>query len=140
MCSTRNVERVRTIGADHVIDYTKEDFSQNTGAYDLIFDVVRKRTFSECKDALKPQGIYVTTEFSPALVIQSLWVSRTGNKKLVPLPMRRPTQEDFLDLKELLETGKMTPVIDRRYPLNEVPDALRYIGKGHARGKIVITI
>jgi len=140
VCSTRNLERVRSIGADEVIDYTKDDFSQNTGAYDLIFDVVRKRTFSECKDALKPQGIYVTTEFSPVLVLQSQWVSMRGSKKLVPLPMRRPSQEDFLDLKKLLETGKITPVIDRRYPLKDVPDALSYIGRGHARGKIVITI
>ena len=140
VCSTRNLERVRSIGADEVVDYTKEDFSKNTGTYDLIFDVVRKRTFAECKDALKSQGIYVTTEFSPTLIIQSQWVSMTGDKKLVPLPMRRPTQQDFLDLKDMLETGKMTPVIDRRYPLNEVPDALRYIGKGHARGKIVITV
>ncbi len=140
VCSTRNLERVRAIGADHVIDYTKEDFSRNTGAYDLIFDVVRKRTFSECKGALKPEGIYVTTEFSPSLMIQSKWVSITGDRKLVPLPMRRPSQQDFLDLKELLETGKVTPVIDRRYPLNDVPDALRYLGQGHARGKIVITV
>ena len=140
VCSTRNLERVRSIGADEVIDYTQEDFSKNTAAYDLIFDVVRMRTFSECKDALKPQGIYVTTEFSPTLVIQSLWASKTGDKKLVPLPMKRPTQQDFLDLRELLETGKMTPVIDKRYELSEVPDALRYIGKGHARGKIIIKI
>ena len=140
VCSTRNLERVRSIGADHVIDYTKDDFSDNIGTYDLIFDVVRKRSFSECKGALKPQGTYVTTEFSPSLVIQSQWVSITGDQKLVPLPMTRPSQQDFLDLKEQLETGKMTPVIDRRYPLNEVPDALRYIGMGHARGKIIITI
>jgi NADPH:quinone reductase-like Zn-dependent oxidoreductase len=140
VCSTRNLERVRSIGADETIDYTKEDFSKNTGAYDLIFDVVRKRTFAECKDALKSQGIYVTTEFSPALIIQSQYVSITGNKKLVPLPMKRPTQQDFLDLKELLETKKMIPVIDRRYPLEEVAEALRYIGEGHARGKIVITM
>jgi len=140
VCSTRNLERVRSIGADEVIDYTKEDFSRNIGAYDLIFDVVRKRTFSECKDALKHQGIYVTTEFSPSLVVQSQWVSMTGDKKLVPLPMKRPAQQDFLDLAELLETGKMTPVIDRHYLLSDVPDALRYIGKGHARGKLVITV
>jgi len=140
VCSTRNLERVRSIGADEAIDYTKDDFSQNTGAYDLIFDVVRKRTFSECKDALKSQGIYVTTEFSPALVLQSLLASMAGSKKLVPLPMKRPTQQDFLDLAELLETKKMTPVIDRLYPLSEVPEALHYIGKGHARGKIVITM
>lgn len=140
VCSTRNLERVRSIGADEVIDYTQEDFSQNTATYDLIFDVVRMRTFSECKDALKPQGTYVTTEFSPMLAFQSKWESMFGEKKLVPLPMKRPTQQDFLDLRELLETGKMTPVIDKRYELSEVPDALRYIGKGHARGKIIITI
>lgn len=140
VCSTRNLERVRSIGADEVIDYTTEDFTHNTAAYDIIFDVVRKRTFSKCKDALKPQGTYVTTEFSPTLVIQSRWASMTGDKKLVPLPMKRPTQQDLLDLKKLLETGKMIPVIDKRYPLSEVPNALSYIGKGHAQGKIVITI
>ena len=140
VCSTRNIERVCSIEADEVIDYTKEDFSCNTAAYDLIFDVVRKRTFSECRYALSPHGIYVTTEFSPALVFQSQWVSMTGDKKLVPLPMKRPTRQDFLDLRELLETRKITPVIDRRYPLNEVPEALRYIGEGHARGKIIITV
>ena len=138
--STRNLERVLSLGADKVIDYTKEDFSRNSEAYDLIFDVVRKRTFSECKSALKPNGIYVTTEFSLALVVQSKWVSITGNKKLIPLPMGRPSQQDFLDLKELLETKKVIPVIDRRYPLAEVPDALRYIGQGHARGKIIIAV
>ena len=140
VCSTRNLERVRSIGADEVIDYTQEDFSQNTATYDLIFDVVRMRTFSECKDALKPQGTYVTTEFSPMLAFQSKWESMFGEKKLVPLPMKRPTQQDFLDLRELLETGKMTPVIDKRYELSEVPDALGYIGKGHARGKIIVRI
>ncbi len=140
VCSTRNLERVRSIGADEVIDYTKEDFTQVTAEYDLIFDVVRKRTFSECKNALKFQGTYVTTEFSPGLALQSQWVSLTKDKKLIPLPMKRPTQQDFLDLKKLLETGKITPVIDRCYPLNELPEALCYIGKGHARGKIVVTI
>jgi NADPH:quinone reductase-like Zn-dependent oxidoreductase len=140
VCSTGNLERVLKNGADHVIDYTKEDFSQNAGAYDLIFDVVRKRNFSDCRDALKPHGTYVTTEFSPALAIQSLWVSKTGDKRLVPLPMKRPTQQDFLDLKELLETGKIKPVIDRRYSLADVPDALRYISEGHARGKILVQI
>ena len=140
VCSTRNLERVLAIGADQVIDYTKDDFTNHTEVYDLIFDVVRKRKFSDCRDALKPGGTYVTTEFSPALAIQSLWVANTGDKKLVPLPMKRPTQQDFLDLKELLETGKVKPVIDRKYKLADVPDALEYIAKGHARGKIVIMI
>ncbi len=140
VCSTRNLERVLANGADHVIDYTQEDFSQNTGAYDLIFDVVRKRNFAECKGALKVGGVYVTTEYSPGLIIQSLWVAQTGDKRLVPLPMKRPIQQDLHDLKKLLETGKIKPVIDRVYKLADVPDALRYIAKGHARGKILVQI
>jgi NADPH:quinone reductase-like Zn-dependent oxidoreductase len=140
VCSTRNVDRVRSIGANEVIDYTQEDFSLNTAVYDLIFDVVRVRSFSECKAALKSSGIFVTTEFSPQLVLQSQWARLNGDKQLVPLPMTRPTQQDLLDLANMLETGKISPVIDRTYPLNEVPEALRYLGKGHAQGKIVITV
>ena len=108
--------------------------------YDLIFDAVRKRTFSDCRRALKPEGIYVTTELSPSLMLQKQWVSMTGSQKLVPLPLMRPDNELMLELKELLESGKVTPVIDRRYTLNEVPEALAYLGKGHARGKVVITV
>lgn len=141
VCSTRNLEMVRSIGADQVIDYTQEDFAQNEGRYDLIFDAVRKRSFSDCSRALSPHGIYVTTAFSPSLMLQKQWVSMTGDKRLVLLPpTMRPDQELLLDLSELLETGKVTPVIDRCYPLSEVPEALRYLGKGHARGKVVITV
>ncbi len=141
VCSTRNLEMVRSIGADQVIDYTQEDFAQNEGRYDLIFDAVRKRSFSDCSRALSPHGIYVTTAFSPSLMLQKQWVSMTGDKRLVLLPpTMRPDQELLLDLSELLKTGKVTPVIDRCYPLSEVPEALRYLGKGHARGKVVITV
>ena len=131
---------VRSIGADHVVDYTQEDFTETDRRYDLIFDAVRKRTFSDCRRALKPEGIYVTTELSPSLMLQKQWVSMTGNQKLVPLPLMRPGNQLMLELKELLESGKVTPVIDRRYTLNEVPEALAYLGKGHARGKVVITV
>ena len=139
VCSTRNLDMVRSIGADQVIDYTQEDFIQKGVRYDLIFDAVRKRSFSDCKRALSPKGIYVTTEFSPALVLRGQWISMTGSQKMVPM-LTKPNQKDLLVLKELLETGKITPVIDRHYTLSEVPEALGYIGKGHAQGKIVITI
>jgi len=140
VCSTRNLDMVRAIGADQVIDYTQDDFTQNGGRYDLIFDVVAKRSFSDCRRALRPQGIYVTTEFSPVLALGGLWVSITGNQKMVPVRPKPPNKMDLVFLKELLEAGKVTPVIDRRYSLSELPDALRYLGKGHARGKVVITM
>ena len=140
VCSTSNLDMVRSIGADQVIDYTQEDFTQGEGRYDLIFDAVRKRSFSECKRALNPQGIYVVTAFSPALLLQQQWISMTGSQKMVPMIPKKLVERDLQDLKELLEAGKLKPVIDRRYPLSEVPEALRYYGNGHARGKVVITV
>lgn len=140
VCSTRNMDMVLSIGADRVVDYTQEDFTQKEGRYDLIFDAVRKRSFSDCKRALTPNGIYVTTEFSPTLILQKQWVALTGNQKLVPLPIIKPDKQLMLDLKVLLETGKVTPVIDRRFPLSGVPEAIVYLGKGHARGKVIITV
>ena len=115
---------VRSIGADQVIDYAREDFAQKEQLYDLIFDVVAKRSFSDCKRVLGPGGIYVTTEFSPVLALRGLWSSVTGDKKMVPLLAKPPTKEDLVFMKELLE----------------VPEALRYLKEGHARGKIVITM
>jgi NADPH:quinone reductase-like Zn-dependent oxidoreductase len=131
---------VRSIGADHAVDYTQEDFTQSEGRYNLIFDAVRKRSFSDIKRALSPQGIYVTTAFSPTLLLQQQWISMTGSQKMVPMVPKRLVTRDLQDLKELLQDGKMKPVIDRSYTLSEVPEALRYYGKGHARGKIVITM
>ena len=140
VCSTRNLDLVRSIGADQVVDYTQEDFTQTGECYDLVFDVVAKRSFSDCKRALKPQGIYVTTKFSPVLALVGLWRSMTGNQKMVPLPPKPPNKTDLVFMRELLEAGKVAPTIDRRYPLSALPDALRYLAKGHARGKIVITV
>jgi NADPH:quinone reductase-like Zn-dependent oxidoreductase len=140
VCSTRNLDMVRSIGADRVIDYTQEDFAQNEGRYDLIFDAVRKRTFSDCKRALRPDGIYVVTESSPTLMLQKQWISITGSQKMVPMIPKKLVKRDLQDLKELLEAGKMKPVIVRSYTLSEVPEALRYYGEGHSRGKIVITV
>ena len=140
VCSTRNLDIVRSIGADHVIDYTQEDFTQSEGRYDLIFDAVRKRSFSDCKHALSPEGIYVITAFSPGLALQQQWISMTGSQKMVPMFPKKLVKRDLQDLKELLEAGKIKPVIDRSYTLSEVPEALRYYGKGHTRGKVIITV
>ena len=140
VCSTRNLELVRSIGADQVIDYTQDDFAKNEGRYNLIIDAVRNRSFSDCRRALSPQGIYVTTAVSPTLLLQQQWISMTGSQKMVPMVPKKLVKSDLQDLKELLEAGKIKPVIDRSYTLSEVPEALRYYGKGHARGKIVITM
>jgi NADPH:quinone reductase-like Zn-dependent oxidoreductase len=140
VCSTRNLDMVRSIGADQVIDYTEEDFTQSEQRYDLIFDTVAKRSFSDCIRVLNPEGIYITSEFSPLLVLEGLWKSMTGNVKMVPLPPKPPSKSDLVFIKDLLEGGEVTPIIDRRYPLSEVPNALRHLEKGHAQGKIVITM
>ena len=138
--STGNLDMVRSIGAGQVVDDTQEDFAQKGQHYDLVFDVVAKLSFSECEPALGPKGIYVTTAFSPGLAFGGLWSSMTGGKKLVPLMGKPPSVKDHVFMKELLEAGKVTPVIDRRYKLSEVPEALRYLEEGHTRGKIVVTM
>jgi len=140
VCSTGNLEMVRSIGADHVIDYTQQDFTQGGQRYDLIFDVAAKLSFSECKRVLKPRGVYVTTEFSPALLLGGMWASFTGDQKLVSQLAKPPGEDDWAFMKGLLEQGQVRPVIDKRYTLSEVPQALLYVGQGHARGKVVITM
>ena len=137
VCSTRNLEMVRSIGADRVIDYSKEDFTQTGGRYHLILDAVGNRSLSDCKRALHADGIYVAAAGSPA---PGLWMLMTrGAKKMVAM-LTKPTQEDVGFMKELLESKKVTPVIDRRYRLSEVAEALRYLEEGHAQGKAVITM
>jgi len=142
VCSTRNLEMVRSIGADHVIDYTKEDFTQNGQQYDLILATAGYRSIFDYKRALSPNGIYVATGGAMAQIFQGLilgpWISMTGSKKMSSLTVK-PNQ-DLAFMKELIEAGKIKPVIDRRYTLSEVPEALRYYGEGHARGKVVITV
>jgi NADPH:quinone reductase-like Zn-dependent oxidoreductase len=140
--STRKLDMVRSIGADQVIDYTQEDFTKNEQRYDLILDGVAYRSILDYKRALSPKGIFVMVGGSMALAFQILflgpWISLAGSKKmgiLAPKP-----NKNLAFLKELLEAGKVVPVIDRRYPLSEVPEALRYFGEGHAKGKVVITL
>ena len=139
VCSTRNVDMVRSIGADHVIDYTQEDFTRNGQRYDLIFDTVANHPVSDCMRALGPEGTYVACAFSPVALFLGPLISRTGKRKVRGLNSK-PNQKDLAFVKELLGAGKVVPAIDRRYTLSEVAEALRYFEEEHARGKVVITV
>jgi NADPH:quinone reductase-like Zn-dependent oxidoreductase len=142
--STRKLDMLRSIGADQVIDYMKEDFTKSGQLYDLILDVVAYRSIFAYRRALSPKGIFVFVGGSTAAIFQALLlgplISRMGNKKMGTV-MWEPNKKEDLDLlAELFEAGKVVPVIDRRYPLSEVPEALRYLEEGHALGKVVITM
>ncbi len=143
VCSTRNIDMVRSIGADYVIDYTQEDFTQNGHRYDLILAANGYHPISDYRRTLNPEGIYVATGGSMAQSLQATmlgpFISMTGSKKMGGM-MVKPNQDDLVLLKELLESGKVVPVIDRRYSLDEVAEAFRYIGEGHAQGKVVLTV
>jgi NADPH:quinone reductase-like Zn-dependent oxidoreductase len=141
--STGKLDMLRSIGADHVIDYTQEDFTKKGQHYDLVLDVVTYRSIFDYKRVLSPKGIYVMLGGgSWARVYQAIFLgpllSITGSKKMGIL-MLKPNK-DLAFMKELVEAGKVKPVIDKRYPLSEVPEALRYFGKGEAKGKVVITV
>src|SRR6266849_4974092 len=142
VCSTRNLDLVRSIGADHVIDYTKEDFIKNGQRYDLIVATAGYRSIFDYKRALSPKGMYVATGGSMAQIFQALligpWISMTGSKKLGSSTFK--PNKDLAFMRELIEAGKVKPVIDRCYKLSEVAKALRYYSEGHARGKVVITV
>jgi NADPH:quinone reductase-like Zn-dependent oxidoreductase len=143
VCSTDKMEMVRSLGADHVIDYTREDFTKNDQRYDLILAVNGYHPISAYKRALNPLGIYVMAGGSMAQIFQAMLLgsrmSEKGGRKMGAVSAKI-NQKDLAVLKELLEAGKIAPVIDRCYPLSEAAEALRYLGEGHARGKIVITM
>ena len=143
VCSTRNLDLARTLGADRVIDYTNEDFTRNGQTYDLILAANGYHPLSAYKRALTPQGIYVMAGGKPGQIFQAMllgrWMSENGGKKLGGFTARA-NQKDLVMLKELVEAGKVVPVIDRRYSLSEAAEALRYLGAGHARGKVVINV
>jgi NADPH:quinone reductase-like Zn-dependent oxidoreductase len=147
VCSTRNVALVRSIGADQVIDYTQEDFTRTGQTYDLIFDSAGYRSLSDCRRVLGANGILVMSGAGDgrsslrigARMLNALLLSRFGRQKVVSFMAKR-NSDDLVVLSELIEAGKLMPVIDRRYPLSEVPDAIRYLEEGHARGKVVITV
>jgi len=143
VCSTKNVDQARSLRADHVIDYTKEDFTQSGQQYDLILAANGYHPLSAYKRALAPKGIYVMAGGSKAQNFQAMLIgslmSETGGRKMGGVSAKR-SQKDLTFLKELLETGEVVPVIDRRYPLSQAAEALRYLGEGHARGKVIITV
>jgi NADPH:quinone reductase-like Zn-dependent oxidoreductase len=144
VCSTTNLELVKSLGADSVIDYTKEDFTKSGQTYDIIFDTVGKSSFSRCKNSLKRKGIYLATMPTLALMLQMLWTSKIGSKKaaIVFAGLRSVSEraKDLFFLKELIEAGKLKTVIDRRYPLEQIAEAYRYVEKGHKKGNVVITV
>src|SRR5215203_782367 len=141
--NTGKLDFMRSLGADHVIDYTREDFTKNGKQYDLILDVVAHRSAFAYARALKTNGSYFFTGGSVATIFQILllgpWIRATTGKKIRVLAVR-PNIEDLDFMKELIEAGKVTPVIDRTYPLSEVPEAMGYVGEGHAQGKVVISV
>jgi len=139
VCSTSKMDFVRSIGADYVIDYTREDVTKNGQQYDLILDIAAYRSVLNYKRVLKPGGIYVMAGGSVARMIQIMFISKTGTKNMVSM-LANIDQKDLLLLKEYLEAGKIKPFIDKRYSLNEVADALWYLKRGHAQGKVVITV
>jgi len=143
VCSTRNQDMARSIGADHVIDYTREDCTKSGQRYDLIVAANGYHSIFDYRRALKPNGIYVVVGGAMVQLVQVMLLgpllSRLGNKRVRGM-FTNANQTDLVFLKELLEAGKVVPVIDRRYPLGEAPDAVRYLIKGHAGGKVVITV
>jgi len=144
ICSSRNLNMARSIGADHVIDYTKEDFTQNGQMYDLIFTVNGNHPLSAYRRALNPQGIYVCaggalTQLFQAMFLGSL-ISKKNGKKMGFMGIAKYSQKDLVYIKELLESGKVAPVIEKSLPLCEVPVGIRYLADGHAKGKVVFQI
>jgi NADPH:quinone reductase-like Zn-dependent oxidoreductase len=146
VCSTRNVDMVRSLGADHVIDYTREDFTRRGRRYDLIFDCIGNHSLSACRRCLNSNGAFIIVGgpdgrwIGPmASPFKGIVLSRFVSQKFVTV-MSRSVKEDLTIICELMATGKLTPVIDRRYGFSEIPEAIRYLEEGHARGKVVITL
>ena len=144
VCSTRNVDLVRSIGADHVIDYTREDFTRTGQGYDLIYCAIGNRTAFAYRRALKPGGVCVIAGFtSMFLLFEGMLLgplASRGDKKVTRMGISNANKEDLLIIKELLETRKVVPFIDRRYPLHETAEAIRYVETLHARGKVIINV
>jgi NADPH:quinone reductase-like Zn-dependent oxidoreductase len=142
VCSTRNLDMVKSLGADHVVDYTQEDFVESGKKYDLILATAGYRSIFDYKRALKPGGRYVATGGDMKQIFQPMlmgsWISNES-RKMTNLAMK-PDKDDLTYLKELIEAGKVLPVIDRSYPLGELPEALEYYAEGHSRGKVIVTI
>jgi NADPH:quinone reductase-like Zn-dependent oxidoreductase len=139
VCSTQRVEFVKSLGAEKVIDYTKEDFTQNRDTYDLIFDILGKSSFTRCQNSLKPNGRYLLASFKMKQLFQMLWTSMSGNKKVI-CAIAPGSIEDLHSVKELIEAGKIKSVIDKLFPLEQAAEAHRYVETGHKKGNVVIII
>ncbi len=139
ICSTAKLELVKSLGADKVIDYTKEDFTKRDEIYDIIFDTIGKSPFSGSKKSLKKDGIYLFTTFGLPRLLRMFWLKLTSKKKVV-FDVIDPKSEDLIYIKELIEAGKLKSVIDKRYPLEQIARAHRYVETGHKKGQVVITI
>jgi NADPH:quinone reductase-like Zn-dependent oxidoreductase len=135
VCSTANIEMVKSLGTHKVIDYTKDDFTRNGQTYDIVFDAVMKTSFSHCKSSLTPKGAFITVDWP---ILQALWTSLFGRRKVVIGIARRI--EDLVFMRELIEAGKVKAVIDRTYPLEQIVEAHRYVEEGHKKGNVVITV
>lgn len=144
VCSTTNLEMVKSLGADKVIDYTKEDFTKTEQRYDIIFDTVGKSSFSRCQDSLRENGVYLSPVLSLPLLFQMIWTSKIGNKKAkFSATGLRPVSELRVllnELKDCIEAGKIKSIVDRSYPLKQTAEAHRYIETGHKKGNVVITV
>jgi NADPH:quinone reductase-like Zn-dependent oxidoreductase len=139
VCSTTNIEMVKSLGAVKVIDYTKEDFTKSEERYDFVFDVVGKTTFSQCKDLLKQKGIYLENMLELKDILKIIWTSIIGGKKIKG-GVSKESAENLNFFLELIEWGKIKPVIDRSYPLEQTAEAFRYVEAGHKKGNVVITV
>ncbi|MCK5266292.1 MAG: NAD(P)-dependent alcohol dehydrogenase, partial [Candidatus Thorarchaeota archaeon] len=139
VCSTTNLELVKSLGADKVIDYKKEDFTQSGETYDVVFDAVGKSPFSWCVKSLKEDGIYLQASFEPSFGIRGRWISMRSSKKFLGGEATEKT-EDLIFLRDLIEAGKIRAVIDRRYPLEEIAEAHKYVDTGRKKGNVVITL
>ena len=144
VCSATNLELVKSLGADQVIDYTQEDFTKTGQTWDVIFDAENKSSFSRCKGSLTQKGVYLKTFPGLTILLQMLWTSKFGSKKAkISATGLRPVSERLILLKELIElieAGKINSVIDKRYPLEQTAEAHRYVEKGHIKGNVIITL
>ena len=140
VCSTTNIELVKSLGADKVIDYTNEDFTQSGQTYDIIFDTTGKSPFSGCLKSLKQNGIYLrAVHMALSSIVRGLWTSMTSSRKVIG-GVATELKENLVFLKELVEAGKLKPVIDRRYPFEQIAEAHKYVDKGHKKGNVAITV
>ncbi|MBZ0306430.1 MAG: NAD(P)-dependent alcohol dehydrogenase, partial [Anaerolineae bacterium] len=139
VCSTPRMELVKALGADKVIDYTKEDFTRNGETYDLIFDILGRSSFSKCKNVLKPGGRYLLASFKMKQLFQMVWTSKIGSQKVI-CALSNEKQEDLLFIQELIEAGRIKSIVDRCYPLEQAADAHRYVETGYKQGSVVVTM